>query len=133
MATSRSTPAAGRVAPDERRLLGTGAESRAARQLRAAGLELLQQNYRCRMGELDLVAREGDMLVVAEVRLRTSARFGGAAASITRAKQRRIVRATRHLLARYPAMQRLRIRFDALLVPAGEGEIEWIRNAFYAQ
>jgi putative endonuclease len=118
--------------PDERHVLGAGAEARAARHLRAAGLELLQQNYRCRMGELDIVALENALLVVAEVRLRSSSRFGGAAASITRAKQRRIVRATRHLLARYPALQRLPVRFDAILVPPDNGAIEWIRGAFDA-
>jgi putative endonuclease len=124
-------PATGPRAPYARHVLGAQAEARAAAHLGAAGLELLIRNYRCRMGELDIVARQGDLLVVAEVRLRSSASHGGAAASITCAKQRRIVRATRHLLARHPALQRLRIRFDALLVPAGEGEIEWLRNAFY--
>ena len=116
----------------DRREIGQRAEERAARHLRAAGLTLLHRNYRCRLGELDLVARDGATLVVAEVRLRASAQFGGAAASITRAKQRRIVRATRHLLARYPSLQRLPIRFDALLVPAGAGEVEWLRGAFDA-
>jgi len=100
--------------------------------LSAAGLELLHCNYRCRMGELDIVARDGAVLVVAEVRLRSSARYGGAAASITHAKQRRIVRATRHLLARYPSLQRFAVRFDAVLVPPGEGPIEWLRGAFDA-
>ena len=93
---------------------------------------LLHRNYLCRLGELDIVARHGTTLVVAEVRLRASAQFGGAAASITRAKQRRIVLATRHLLARYPSLQRLPIRFDALLVPADDGVIEWLRGAFDA-
>ena len=117
---------------NERQLLGSGAEARAARHLRAAGLEVLQQNYRCRMGELDIVALEGQLLVVAEVRLRSSTRFGGAAASITPAKQRRIVRATRHLLARHPALQRLPVRFDAVLVPPRNDSVEWIRGAFDA-
>ena len=112
--------------------LGCDAEARAARQLEAAGLEILHRNYLCRMGELDIVARDGAVLVVAEVRLRSSTRYGGAAASITHAKQRRIVRATRHLLARYPSLQRMPIRFDAMLVPPGDGPIEWLRGAFDA-
>jgi putative endonuclease len=116
----------------DRRQVGQHAEERAALYLAAAGLVVLHRNYRCRRGELDIVARDGAMLVVAEVRLRASAQFGGAAASITRTKQHRIVIATRHLLARYPSLQRLRIRFDALLVPAGEGPIEWIKGAFNA-
>jgi putative endonuclease len=116
----------------DRRQIGQHAEERAALYLVAAGLVVLHRNYRCRRGELDIVARHGAMLVVAEVRLRASAQFGGAAASITRTKQNRIVIATRHLLARYPSLQRLRIRFDALLVAADDGQIEWIKGAFNA-
>ncbi|MBS0388305.1 MAG: YraN family protein [Proteobacteria bacterium] len=116
----------------DRRQVGQRAEARAADHLRAAGLTLLHRNFHCRRGELDIVARHGGTLVVAEVRLRASARFGGAAASITRAKQRRIVCATRYLLARYPSLQRLPVRFDALLVPPDEGPIEWLQGAFDA-
>jgi putative endonuclease len=119
-------------APIDRQRLGSDAEERAAQQLRAGGLALLHRNYRCRLGELDLVAREGNTLVIVEVRLRSSSRFGGAAASITHAKRRRIVRATRHLLARYPSLQKLPVRFDAMLVAAGNGPIEWLRGAFDA-
>lgn len=119
------------IGPD-RRSIGQRAEERAARHLGAAGLVLLHRNYLCRLGELDIVARDGATLVVAEVRLRASTQFGGAAASITRAKQRRIVLATRHLLARYPSLQQLSVRFDALLVTADEGPIEWLRGAFDA-
>ncbi len=121
-----------RAAAIDRRQIGQHAEARAAQFLLAAGLVLLHRNYLCRRGELDIVARHGLTLVVAEVRLRTSARYGGAAASITRSKQRRIVCATRHLLARYPSLQRLPVRFDALLVPPDEGPIEWLRGAFDA-
>ena len=116
----------------DRRQIGAGAENRAVQYLCAAGLELLYRNYRCRMGELDIVARHGQVLVVAEVRLRSTTRYGGAAASITRSKQRRIVLATRHLLARYPSLQKLPVRFDALLVPADGGPLEWLRGAFDA-
>jgi putative endonuclease len=116
----------------QRQLIGAAAESLAAQHLEAAGLTVLARNYRCRMGELDLVARDGEVLVIAEVRLRRSAQFGGAAASITWQKRRRIVRATRHLLAREPALQRLRVRFDALVVE-GEGAIQWFKGAFDAR
>ena len=116
----------------DRRELGCRAEERAAQHLHAAGLELLQRNYRCRMGELDLVARHGNVLVIAEVRLRSSAHYGGAGASITHAKRQRIVRATRHLLARHPGLQKFPIRSDAVLVHGEGREIEWIRGAFDA-
>lgn len=116
----------------DRRQLGIHAEERAAQWLGAAGAKLLLRNYRCKMGELDLIARHGNTLIIAEVRLRSSARFGGAAASITWAKRRRIVRTTRHLLARHPALQKLAVRFDAVLLDGEAGEIEWIKGAFDA-
>ncbi len=98
--------------------------------LRQAGCEILARNYRCRMGELDIVARRGRQLIIAEVRLRSSLQFGGAAASITAAKRARIVRATRHLLASRPALRNLPVRFDAILMAATDGVIEWIEGAF---
>jgi putative endonuclease len=116
----------------DRAQLGRDAEARAAAFLQAAGLTLLTRNYRCRMGELDIVAREQAVLVVAEVRLRSRDDYGGAAASVTGRKQRRIVRATRHLLAARPALARLPIRFDVLVVPAGVAPIQWLRGAFDA-
>jgi putative endonuclease len=112
--------------------LGNAAEERAAEFLRSSGLELLLRNYRCRMGELDLIARQGNTLIVAEVRMRSSAGHGGAGASITWRKRQRIVRTTRHLLARHPALQSLAVRFDALLVDGASGRIEWVRAAFDA-
>lgn len=106
---------------------GARAEEQAARFLAARGLTILARNYRCRGGEIDLVCRDGACLVFVEVRLRSGRSFGGAAASITPAKQRRIVLAANHYLAgkSWPAC-----RFDAVLL---DGEsIEWIRNAFDA-
>lgn len=120
------------MAETERQQIGRSAEDRAARLLEDAGLTLLVRNYRCRMGELDLVARAGEVLVIVEVRLRASAEFGGAAASVTRTKQQRIVRATRHLLASQPLLQRLPIRFDVVVISAGATPPEWIRAAFDA-
>jgi putative endonuclease len=89
---------------------------------------LVTRNYRCRFGEIDVVARDGDTRVFVEVRMRSSARFGGAAASITSAKQKKLLRAARHYLAgiaRAPAC-----RFDALLIDGTDNSIEWLKNAF---
>lgn len=106
---------------------GARAEERAARFLAAQGLHVIARNHRCRGGEVDLVCRDGATLVFVEVRLRTGRNFGGAAASITPAKQRRIALAARHYLAGKPWPA---CRFDAVLL---DGEsIEWIRNAFDA-
>jgi putative endonuclease len=120
-----------RACPD-RSHLGSAAEVRAASVLEQAGFTVLARNYRCRAGELDIVARRARLLVIAEVRLRTGAAFGGAAASITAAKRARIVRATRYLLRCQPALAALDVRFDALLLSAADGPIEWIEAAFEA-
>jgi len=116
----------------ERMRRGRAAEARAARILCRAGFTLIARNYRCRMGELDLVARRGRLLVIAEVRQRSGGGFGGAAASITAAKRRRIVRSARHLLLCRPALARLAVRFDALLIDGADGPVEWIEAAFDA-
>ena len=106
---------------------GARAEEQAARFLAGRGLIILARNYRCRGGELDLVCRDGATLVFVEVRLRTNRDFGGAAASITPAKQRRIALAANHYLAGKPLPA---CRFDAVLLDGTR--IDWIRNAFDA-
>ena len=114
---------------------GQRAEELAAEFLRSAGCEILQCNYRRRAGELDIVARAHGVLVIAEVRTRASSVFGGAAASVTRAKQRRITRAASQLLQRRGDLARLPVRFDVLVVsdPYGASPgIEWIQHAFEA-
>ena len=116
----------------DRQHIGREAEARAVQLLQQAGFTVLARNYRCRMGELDIVARRAQLLVIAEVRLRSRVQFGGAAASITAAKRARIVRTTRYLLRRQPGLARLAVRFDALLLRAPGGPIEWIEAAFEA-
>jgi putative endonuclease len=118
--------------PSIRQQAGRAAEARAAQALQQAGFTVLARNYRCRLGELDIVARRAQLLVIAEVRLRSRQQFGGAAASINAAKRRRIVRATRFLLRTQPGLARLAVRFDALLLSATDGPIEWIEAAFEA-
>src|SRR5688572_7769430 len=79
---------------------GVEAEAMAAAFLERKGLRVLECNYRCRLGEIDLVARDGATTVFVEVRRRASSAFGGAAASITRTKRLRLVKAARHYLSR---------------------------------
>jgi putative endonuclease len=112
---------------------GRHAEDLAADYLAARGCRILQRNYRRRLGELDIVARDGGVLVIAEVRTRASSRYGGAAASVDRRKQLRIGRAAGALLQRRPELARLPVRFDVVVVsdPLGPApRIEWIRHAF---
>jgi putative endonuclease len=109
---------------------GARAEELCAELLRKAGLRVLARNWRCRHGEIDLVAEEGGTLVFAEVRYRSGERFGGAAESVTAAKQARLIAAARLYLMRRPDAE---CRFDVLLLDALElGRIRWIRNAFAA-
>jgi putative endonuclease len=112
--------------------IGAGAEQRAADFLQTAGFEILLRNYRCRTGELDIVARGTGVLVVAEVRLRNSEQFGGAAASITWRKRQRIVRAARHLLGTHREFAALPVRFDVLIVHPDARPVEWLKAAFDA-
>jgi putative endonuclease len=116
----------------DRAALGRAGEEAAARYLAARGLEVLLRNWRCRLGELDLVAREGAVLVIVEVRRRARGDFGGAAASVTPAKRRRIVRAARHLLMQRPELARCAARFDVITLDGSAARIEWIRGAFDA-
>ncbi len=117
--------AAGRARRAE---LGARAEDLCAELMRGAGLRVLARNWRCRHGEIDLVAEEGRILVFAEVRFRSDARFGGAGESVTAAKRARIVAAARLYLMRRPDAE---CRFDVLLLDRLEAQsIRWIRNAF---
>lgn len=108
-------------------------EDHALAHLTAAGLVLERRNHRCRLGEIDLVMREGETLVAVEVRYRRGTSHGGAAASVTLAKQRRLALAMRHYLMgwRGPLPP---VRFDvvALSGPAERLSVEWLRGAFDA-
>lgn len=108
---------------------GRAAEKLAAEFLQRNGLQLLASNFKCRFGEVDLVLRDGDTMVFAEVRLRSHPGFGGASASITRAKQSRVARAAACYLQREHIDAPC--RFDAVLLHRLDAaHIEWIRNAF---
>jgi putative endonuclease len=112
--------------------LGRAAEAAAARHLERQGYRIVAANFRAKGGELDLVALDGGSLAIVEVRYRASDRYGGAAASITRAKRMRIVRAARVLLAQNPPLARLPARFDVVEVtgPADAMQCVVIRAAF---
>ncbi|MCW7540014.1 YraN family protein [Aquabacterium sp. A7-Y] len=114
---------------------GEGAEDRALAFLERAGLQLVQRNYRVAAGprrpagEIDLILRAADgTLVFVEVRERRDSRCGGAAASVTPAKQRRIVLAARHFLLRCPTPPPC--RFDVVAIEGGQ--LEWLQAAFSA-
>jgi putative endonuclease len=108
---------------------GVESERIAERFLVQRGLALVERNYRCRFGEIDLVMREGDTLVFGEMRLRSSGKFGGAAASITGAKRKRLLRAAGHYLGRLSRPPLCRLDAVLLSAPSMDG-VEWLRDAF---
>lgn len=109
---------------------GRQAENLAARFLEKKKLRIIARNYRCRGGEIDLVCRDGKVLVFVEVRLRQNTAFGGAAASVTAIKQRRIILAAQHFLMTN-ALTNDDCRFDCILMNGTSGnDIEWLRDAF---
>lgn len=110
-----------------RRALGTTGEEAVAAWYVDRGYEIVERNWRCRAGELDLIVRRGRTFVFCEVKTRSSAAFGAPVEAITREKQVRL----RHLAARWLEDAPLRptdIRFDVASVLAGE--IEVLEGAF---
>jgi len=106
---------------------GSAAEDRAARFLEQKRLQIVDRNYRIRGGEIDLICRDGTTVVFVEVRLRSRADYGGAAASITPAKQARLILAARHWLARHGEVP---CRFDCVLIDGDN--LQWLQDAFSA-
>ncbi|AGN85879.1 MULTISPECIES: YraN family protein [Enterobacteriaceae] len=104
-------------------------EAKARRLLESKGLHFIAANVRERGGEIDLIMRHGKTTVFIEVRYRKSARFGGAASSVTRAKQAKLLHTARLWLARHNgSFDTVDCRFD--VVAFTENDVEWIANAF---
>jgi putative endonuclease len=119
----------------DRQQIGQAAEDAAVVFLEAHGVSVLLRNFRRRAGELDVVARERDTLIIVEVRTRASNTFGGAAASVGLRKQRRLLRAAEQLLQQRKDLARLRARFDVVVVhepTSANPRVEWIKHAFAA-
>lgn len=117
--------------PKQRR--GAAAEQAALVYLEEAGLTLLARNFRTRFGELDLVMRcPSNMVAFIEVRLRIRQEFGGGLASVTYAKQRRLIRAAEIFLNRHHLAQQTLCRFDVVSVSKRNyaWTFDWVRDAF---
>ena len=124
--------------------IGDNAEALAQHYLQRQGCSTVARNYRCRFGEIDLILRHGETLVFVEVRMRRNSRYGSAAETVTRDKQRKIISAARHFLM----TQKINAacRFDVVEITANNKNgnfsdrsddsqltINWIQSAFYAQ
>ena len=102
--------------------------------LRKRGLKTLERNFNCRVGEIDLVLRDGPILVFAEVRYRSSDKYGSGAETVSPAKQKRIIRAAQKFLQIRPQHPAQVCRFDVVSIGNSQGRtiIDWIPNAFDA-
>jgi putative endonuclease len=103
---------------------GQGWEERALTHLQSRGLRLVEANFRCKCGEIDLIMRDGEALVFVEVRQRETDGHGGAAASITPAKVRRLIHAAQYYLLRFE--DEPLCRFDVVAIDGGQ--LAWLRN-----
>jgi len=115
-----------------RQILGQKGEKQAARYLKKKGYKVVTANYRCQYGEIDLIARDADILIFIEVKTRTSTDFGGPAAAVGYRKQQQISKVAHHYLVTHHNDD-VDARFDviSILSPIGQKtEIEHITNAF---
>ncbi|KGQ18884.1 hypothetical protein LF41_418 [Lysobacter dokdonensis DS-58] len=118
--------------PIDRRARGAAVEAAALAHLQTHGLRLIARNALSRVGELDLVMRDGASVVFFEVRYRAQSGYGGGAASIDAAKRRKLVRAAHVFLKRNPALAQCPCRFD-VVDASGDPEapdLRWLRAAF---
>ncbi len=107
--------------------MGASAEHRAVAALEAAGYEIVERNFRCKVGELDIIARQGDLLIFVEVRSRGNADHGHAAEMVYPSKQRKVARVARFYLdTRDPSYRR--VRFDVVAITGAT--IELIEDAW---
>ncbi|MDP6263870.1 MAG: YraN family protein [Pseudomonadales bacterium] len=119
---------------------GKQAETVALKHLRKNGLTLIERNYRCRLGEIDLIMKHRDLLVFIEVRFRKSDQFGSGAESVDYHKKRKLILTAKHFLALHRRYGKHDCRFDVISAsPAASAvpraalsdmQIEWFQDAF---
>lgn len=112
----------------DNRKIGEQAEALAAAFLTKKGFKLLAQNYRCKVGEIDLVMQDKDTVVFIEVRSRSHPDFGSAAESVTPQKQHKLIKSALHYLQKQGWFDKVPCRFD--IIGIAQGKIEWLKDAF---
>lgn len=111
---------------------GLAAEAKARDYLINQGLTWVESNYRCRLGEIDLIMRDKDYWVFVEVRARASKTYGSALESVTYTKQQKLLKTASLYLLTRKLHETARTRFDVVSMEGPVPEITWIRNAFGA-
>jgi len=119
------------------RIIGNTYEKIAAQYLKQQGLALLTRNYTCRLGEIDLIMTQNDLLIFIEVRARNTQGFGSAIETVHLQKQRKIIRATKHFLQHHPKIFYNAIRFDVVGIQHNTQNepptLQWVKNAFFME
>ena len=121
------------MARSDTRSLGRGAEQLAYEYLVRQGVQVIHRNFRCRLGEIDLIAQDGRCLVFVEVRYRGSGSLSRASLTVDDRKQGKLIRTAALYLGKRPHYANSTMRFDVVAIdadPAGETTINWIRDAF---
>lgn len=115
------------------RAVGAAAEQVACDFLNDRGLRTVKRNFRCRLGEIDLIMRHHDCLVFVEVRYRGGRRIAAAGVTVDRYKQQKLIRTAALFLTRTPQLAKRTMRFDVVAIDvdqSGQRSIEWIQDAF---
>lgn len=110
------------------RKIGEAYEQAAAVYLQQKGVRILERNFQCRQGEIDLIGRDGEYLVFFEVKYRRNTDAGFPAEAVGAAKQRRICRAAGYYLYRNHRGKSIPVRFDVIAICADR--VNWYQNAF---
>jgi len=113
---------------------GALAEDQALAFLRQQGLRLMERNFRCQLGEIDLIMRDGPQTVFVEVKFRSQTRYGEAIATVTHSKQCKIIKAATVYLQKKGWFDKKSCRFDVVALEHNpdQPKIQWIKNAFLA-
>lgn len=111
--------------------IGQDAEQCACDYLQQQGLKLVTKNFRCKLGEIDLVMHDANVLTFIEVRCRNNTDFGSGAETINYKKRTKIIKTAQHYLQKYNLLEKTACRFDVVSIEAHQQlKIEWIKNAF---
>ncbi len=114
----------------EKQQKGQAAENLACEHLINHGLKLVERNFRCRQGEIDLIMEEKNNTVFVEVRYRSNTSFGGSAESVDYRKQKKVINAASLYLQQNPKRAAKAARFDVVAINGNH--LEWIKDAFQA-
>lgn len=116
-----------------KQLLGAEAENHALLFLKQQGLSLLERNYSCKQGEIDLIMRDKNNVVFVEVRYRDNPDHGDPLESITRSKQAKVIKAATMYLLKNSLYDKVACRFDVATLSSMSSKVHWIKDAFQVQ